>query len=389
MLEIRKELESIKEKGLFRNIKYLNQPQDTQTKIGNKDVLLLASNNYLSLANDERLKRAACAAIEDYGVGSGGSQLTTGSYAIHKQLEEKIAAFKDTEASIIYNTGYMANVGTIQAMADKNSIIFSDELNHASIIDGCRLSGAEVIVYKHCDSRDLENKLKKYSKPHSLIVTDGVFSMDGDLAPLDVISELAEKYACYLMVDDAHATGILGAQGTGTAEYFNIKDKVDIQLGTLSKSLGAEGGFVAGKQELIAYLKNKARSFIFSTSLSPVILAAALQAVEIVEAEPWRREILLENAAWFTDQLDKLGFIVKKNNPPTPIIPLLVGEASKAASFSKLLFEEGIFIPAIRPPSVPEGYSRLRISLMTNHTREQLQEALEKLNLLGKKLRVI
>lgn len=387
MNHLAEKLKRIKEKKLYRELRYIETAQSPKVKIQGKDFILLGSNNYLGLCDDYRLKKAAIDAIHEYGVGSGGSRLTTGSYDIHRELEKKIASFKGTEASLVFNTGYMANVGIISALCDRNWVIFCDKLNHASIIDGCRLSGAKLIRYKHCDMNDLLDKVNKYKKNNNLIVTDGVFSMDGDIAPLPHIVKIAKENSAMTMVDDAHATGILGKNGSGTASYFNLDNQIDIIMGTLSKSVASEGGYVAGSKDLINYLKNSARSFIYSTALSPATIAVSIKSLEIIETDEERRSNLLKMSTWFQNELEAAGFNVIKTK--TPIIPIMVGLADKAVEFSKSLLEEGIYIPAIRPPSVPEGTSRLRVSLMATHTTQDLEEALTKIKLIGKKLNII
>ena len=387
MKYITEKLEEIKEKGLYRELRYIETAQSPRVKIENKDFILLGSNNYLGLCNDPRLKKTAIDAINKYGVGSGGSRLTTGSYDIHRELEQKIASFKGTEASLVFNTGYMANLGVITALCDRNWVIFCDRLNHASIIDGCRLSGAKLIRYKHCDMNDLLDKITKYKGRNNLIVTDGVFSMDGDIAPLSDIVKIAKRHNIMTMVDDAHALGILGENGSGTSSYFGIDNEIDIMMGTLSKSAASEGGYVAGRQNLIDYLKNSARSFIYSTALSPSTIAVSIKALEIIEKDKARRVNLLKMSHWFQNELKTAGFNVMETK--TPIIPIMIGPADKAVEFNKSLLKEGIYIPAIRPPSVPEGTSRLRVSLMATHTQEDLEEALIKIKLIGIKLNII
>jgi 8-amino-7-oxononanoate synthase len=387
MKRFSEKLEQIKKNGLYRKMKHLQTPQGPHIKIDSKDYLLLSSNSYLGLCNDDRLKQAALDAIEKYGVGSGGSRLTTGSYEIHQKMEEEIASFKKTEAALLFNTGYMANVGAISGIADKSWVIFSDRLNHASIVDGCRLSGAEIVVYNHCDTTDLASKVQGYSGRQALIVTDGLFSVDGDIAPLPAIVEIAKKNNVLLMVDDAHATGVLGPHGGGTADYFGLRDQIDIQMGTLSKALASEGGFIAGKQSLIDYLINTSRSFIFSTALSPATIAVARKALGIVRTEPQRRETLLANSAWFRAELRKAGFDVAENE--APIISIVIGAPDLAVTFSNRLMERNIFVSAIRPPTVPEGTSRLRISIMATHTREDLEQALNCIASIGHELSVI
>ena len=384
---ITEKLRKIKEKGLYRELRYIETSQSPRVKIEGKDFILLGSNNYLGLCDDFRLKKAAINAINLYGVGSGGSRLTTGSFDIHKALEEKIAFFKGTEASLIFNTGYMANVGIITALCNNSWVIFGDRLNHASIIDGCRLSGSKLIRYKHCDMNDLLNKINKYKGSNNLIVTDGVFSMDGDIAPLPDIVKIAKEHNIITMVDDAHATGVLGKNGSGTSSYFQLHNKIDIMMGTLSKAVASEGGYVAGKKDLINYLKNCARSFIYSTALSPSTIAVSIKALEIIEKDEERRVNLLKMSSWFQNELKTAGFDVMKTE--TPIIPIMIGESDKAVEFSKSLLKEGIYIPAIRPPSVPKGTSRLRLSLMATHTEQDLEEALIKIKFIGKKLNII
>ena len=380
-------LRQIKEKGLYRELRYIETAQCPRVIIEEKDFILLGSNNYLGLCNDPRLKKTAIDAINKYGVGSGGSRLTTGSYDIHKQLEEKIASFKGTEASLVFNTGYMANLGIITALCDRNWVIFCDRLNHASIIDGCRLSGAKLIRYKHCNMNDLLDKVIKYKGSNNLIVTDGVFSMDGDIAPLRDIVKIAKEHNMMTMVDDAHALGILGTNGSGTSSYFGIDNEIDIMMGTLSKAAASEGGYVAGRSDLIDYLKNSARSFIYSTALSPATIAVSIKALEIIEKDETKRVDLLKMSSWFQTELKTAGFNVMKTK--TPIIPIMVGSADKSVEFNKSLLKEGIYIPAIRPPSVPEGTSRLRVSLMATHTEKDLKEALVKIKLIGRQLNII
>jgi 8-amino-7-oxononanoate synthase len=374
MKRFSEKIDQIKKNGLYRKMRHLQTPQGPHIKIDGKDYLLLSSNSYLGLCNDTRLKQAALSAIEKYGIASGGSRLTTGSYEIHQKLEEEIAAFKGTEAALLFNTGYMANVGTISSIANKDWVIFSDRLNHASIIDGCRLSKAKIVVYDHCDAADLARKVQGYHNRPALIVTDGLFSVDGDIAPLPALVEIAQKNNILLMVDDAHATGVLGLSGGGTADYFGLRDEIDIQMGTLSKALASEGGFIAGKRSLIDYLANTARSFIFSTALSPAMIAVSLKALEIVRTEPQRRETLRANTAWFRAELRATSFDVPENE--APIISIILGHPDLAVSFSDKLMERNIFVSAIRPPTVPPGTSRLRISIMATHTKDDLEQAL-------------
>ena len=381
------ELKRIKESGLYRQMKYLQSPQQPYVKIAGKSYLMLSSNSYLGLCNDQRLKQAAMDAMEKYGVGSGGSRLTTGSYEVHKKLEDEIAAFKGAEAALLFNTGYMANVGAISSIAGKDWVIFSDRFNHASIIDGCRLSGAEIIIYEHCDASDLETKAHSHRGRRALVVTDGLFSVDGDIAPLPEIVQVAKKYNMLLMVDDAHATGVLGENGGGTADYFGLQNEIDIQMGTFSKALASEGGFIAGNRGLIDYLANKARSFIFSTALAPATVAVSLRALEIVQAEPRLRQSLIANSAWFREKLREIGFEIM--DFPTPIISIVLGPPDLTVNFSNRLMEKNIFVSAIRPPTVPQGTSRLRINLMATHTADDLAPVIDSMASIGKELGIL
>ena len=381
-------LQHIKSAGLYRQMQYLESAQSAHVRISGRDILMLSSNSYLGLCADERLKQAARDAIDRYGTGAGGSRLTTGSYEIHRELEEAVAAFKGTEAALVFNTGYMANVGVLAAIADQDWVIFSDCLNHASIIDGCRLCGAEIAVYAHGDPADLEAKVRKHQGRKGLIVTDGLFSVDGDIAPLPELARIARQYQLLLMVDDAHATGVLGKKGCGTADHFGLlPDGIDIAMGTFSKALASEGGFVAGKRSLIDYLANTARSFIFSTALSPATIAVSLAALKIVQSEPQRRSTLLAHATWFRDRLRKAGFVVPEH--PTPIISVVLGRPDLAVAFSERLMKENIFVSAIRPPTVPADTSRLRINLMATHTADDLERALAGIVKVGRGLGVI
>jgi len=381
------ELKRIKENGLYRQMKYLQSPQQPHVKIAGKSYLMLSSNSYLGLCNDQRLKQAAKDAMEKYGVGSGGSRMTSGSYEVHKKLEDEIAAFKGAEAALLFNTGYMANVGAISSIAGKDWVIFSDRFNHASIVDGCRLSGAETIIYGHCDASDLETKAQSHRGRRTLVVTDGLFSVDGDIAPLPDIVQVAKKYNMLLMVDDAHATGVLGENGGGTADYFGLQNEIDIQMGTFSKALASEGGFIAGNRGLIDYLANKARSFIFSTALAPATVAVSLRALEIVQAEPRLRQSLIANSAWFREKLREIGFEIM--DFPTPIISIVLGPPDLTVNFSNRLMEKNIFVSAIRPPTVPQGTSRLRINLMATHTVDDLARAIDSIAAIGKELGIL
>ena len=350
-----------------RSIKVYEPIDAVRVKRNNREFIMMASNNYLSLTHDLRVQQAAKYAVEQYGTGSGGARLTSGTFPLFNELELGIADFKHTEQALVFNTGYMANVGTITALMNKNSIIISDELNHASIIDGCRLSGARIERYNHKDIEHAEHILKNYKSSHKMIITDGLFSMDGDIAPLDKLYELGKEYNALLMVDDAHSTGVLG-NGRGTAHHFGLTD-IDVQLGTLSKALGSVGGYVAGRKELIEYLINYSRSFIFSTALSPADIGAALEALTIVKNEPLVVEQLNENTAYMANKLQSMGI---ECDDETPIFPIIVGDNERALSLAYELELRGIIITAIRPPTVPVGESRLRMTVTAAHSQEQL-----------------
>ncbi len=350
-----------------RSIKVYEPIDAVRVKRNNREFIMMASNNYLGLTHDLRVQQAAKNAVEQYGTGSGGARLTSGTFPLFNELELGIADFKHTEQALVFNTGYMANVGTVTALMNKNSIIISDELNHASIIDGCRLSGARIERYNHKDIEHAEHILKNYKSSHKMIITDGVFSMDGDIAPLDKLYELGKEYNALLMVDDAHSTGVLG-NGRGTAHHFGLTD-VDVQLGTLSKALGSVGGYVAGRKELIEYLVNYSRSFIFSTALSPADIGAALEALNIVKNEPLVVKQLNENTAYMANKLQSMGI---ECDDETPIFPIIVGDNERALSLAHELEARGIIITAIRPPTVPVGESRLRMTVTAAHSQEQL-----------------
>lgn len=340
-----------------------------RVKRDNKEYLMMASNNYLGLTFDSRVIEGALKGARQYGTGSGGSRLVSGTFPLFTELENELAKFKNTEKALVFNTGYMANVGTISAIVDKNTIIFSDSLNHASIIDGCRLSKATIKAYSHCDVDELKFLLKQADRnARKLIVTDGVFSMDGDIAPLDKLYELSREYNALLMVDDAHATGTIG-NGHGTAAYFNLEKEIDIQLGTLSKSLGSVGGYVASNSTIIDYLVNTSRSFIFSTALSPVDIGAALAALHVLETDTSVLGRLQENVNYMSDQLTSMGIDATNE---TPIFPILIGSNENTLAVSDYLYEAGIIGTAIRPPTVPIGESRIRLTVTAAHNKEQI-----------------
>jgi len=361
------ELAQFEQQNLRRKLRVTSDHNGSSVMLDGQRVILLCSNDYLGLARHPALEQAACSAMKQYGFGSGASRLVSGSSFLHQELEERLALFKGTEAALLFNTGYAANTGIIPAVASTGDVVLSDSLNHASIIDGCRMSKAQVHVYRHRDMDHVEDYLKNaaYAR-RKLIVTDGVFSMDGDIAPLPELVRLAEQYGAMLMVDDAHATGVLGRGGKGTVEHFNLEGRVHIQMGTLGKALGSFGAYVAGSRSLIDYLINSARSFIFSTALPPALCAASIAALDIVEQEPELRNRLWKVRARLAEGLTSIGIDTKGSE--TPIIPIMTGDARGAMSVSSLLLEAGIFAPAIRPPTVPEGTSRIRTTVTALHT---------------------
>ena len=361
-----------KNQQLYRNTKEISSAQAAHIIYQGQNQLMLASNDYLGLIDHPEVKEAAKEAINIYGVGSGGSRLTTGTLPLHNQLETALASFKHTEKALIFNTGYMANVGIISALGIKDSIIFSDELNHASIIDGCRLSHAKTVVYKHNDMEDLAEKLQEHAGCQGLIVTDAVFSMGGDIAPLPDIMALAEQYHVLTMVDEAHATGVIGATGRGIVEHFGLKRQPDVLIGTLSKALAAEGGYVCGSQLLIDYLRNTARSYIFSTSLSPAVLAAATKALELLENHPSMVHQLQENTRIFCKTLQQESI---EAHSDTAIVPIVLHDEELALRVAEELNRQNIFISPIRYPTVPKGQAMLRAALMATHTPEELCQA--------------
>ena len=363
------ELNKLKGQSLYRSMRTMDSEQSKYVEMQGRKILMLASNSYLDLAADERVKKAAAEAALKWGASSGGSRLTTGNLALHKALESKLAQFKGTEAALVFNTGYMANVGIISALCNSESVIFSDEYNHASIIDGARLSKARIVVYKHNDMQDLEAKILATPCSRGLIVSDAVFSMDGDIIDLPAFVALGKKYHLLTMIDEAHATGVIGKTGHGTVEHFGNTCKPDILMGTLSKSLGAEGGYACASKVIIEYLKNKARSFIFATSQAPATLAAALKAIEVLEQEPERAQNLQHNVEFFLNVLHAEGVEAKS---PTAIIPIIIGDEAIALKVADELLTKGILAPAIRYPTVAKGTARLRIALMATHTEEEL-----------------
>jgi 8-amino-7-oxononanoate synthase len=372
------ELEELRAADLYREPRVFEDRADRVVVKDGRELLCFASNNYLGLTADEAVIQAASEATLRYGTGSGASRLVSGTMELHVRLEEELASFKETEAALLFGSGFAANLGTITALVGSEDVIYTDRLNHASIIDGSRLSKARLEIYAHADAADLERRLARASERNPgrrrLIVTDGVFSMDGDLAPLPEILGLAEAYDAWVLIDDAHASGVIGPRGAGTADYYGVDSPRLIRLGTLSKAFGGEGGFVAGPADLVDYLRHKARPFVFSTAPSPATTATALKALEIVRTEPQRRERLRANAERLREGLLSLGYTVPGG--PTPILPVMVGEPGRALTLSKALEDRGVLAPAIRPPTVPEGTSRLRVTVMATHTDSDIDRAI-------------
>lgn len=385
---LEKELDQLKEKGLYNTIDILESENVACIIVDGKKMINLASNNYLGFANREELKKACIEATETYGVGAGAVRTINGSLKIHQQLEEKIAEFKGTEAAIAFQSGFNCNMGAISAVMTKEDAILSDELNHASIIDGCRLSGAKIIRIKHQDMKDLEKKAKeaieskKYKK--IMYITDGVFSMDGDIARLPEIIPIVEKYGLITYVDDAHGSGVTG-KGAGTVKHFGLSDKIDMQMGTLSKAIGVVGGYVAGSKTLIDWLKARSRPFLFSTSLTPG--AAALASITLMQEHPELVEKVWENANYFKEELKKVGYNIGMSE--TPITPVILGDEKVTQTFSKKLIEHGIYAKPIVYPTVPLGTGRIRNMPTAEHTREMLDEAVAVYQKIGKEMEII
>ena len=370
-------LDDLRAKGTHFNLRVLQDAQAPVCHYDGREVINLASNNYLGLCNDARLREAAIAATQKYGAGSGAVRTIAGTMSLHMQLEEKIAAFKNVEACVVFQSGFAANAGTVSAVLGKGDFIVSDELNHASIIDGARLSRATIKVFRHKDTAHAEEILREiqHEPGHKLVITDGVFSMDGDIGPVHQLADLAEEYGAIMMVDDAHASGVLGRNGRGSIDHFDAHGKVDIQVGTLSKAIGVLGGYVCGSRDLIDYLYHRARPFLFSTSHPPSVAASCIAAFDILEQEPDRIQRLWASTRYFQQQLASTGFRIGATE--TPITPILVGEGRKAMDFSRALFEAGVMATGIAFPTVPEGKARIRAIVTSEHTRPNLDRALE------------
>jgi 8-amino-7-oxononanoate synthase len=369
------ELADLETRNLDRRLRGLQSAPGPRVLLDGRPVLVFGSNNYLGLTEHPDVRRAAAAAALEWGTGAGGSRLLTGNLPLHQELETELATLKGAEAALLFPTGYQAATGTIPALAGSGDLILSDALNHASLIDGCRLSRAEVRIYRHGDVNHAQELLADRQRfRRCLIITDGVFSMDGDLAPLRDLTPLAADFDAWLMVDDAHGTGVLGQTGAGTAEHLGVQARVPVQMATLSKALGAQGGFIAGSHELISFLRNRARAFIYSTALAPASAAAALAALRVMRSEPERRRQLRENAARLRGGLQGLGLPVPEGE--TPVVPVVVGGDREALELSARLEAAGVWAPAIRPPTVPPGTARLRLAVMATHQPCDLDEAL-------------
>ena len=388
------QLDDLKRAGTFFKLRQLDDIQGPVCTYDGRKVINLASNNYLGLCNHPKLEEAAIRAVREHGVGSGAVRTIAGTMRIHMELEEKIAAFKNVEACVVFQSGFTANAGTVGSILGKEDFILSDELNHASIIDGARLSRAKIKVFRHKDVAHCEDLLLEIQNEpgKKLIITDGVFSMDGDIGPVGELAALAEKYGAIMMVDDAHASGVLGRNGRGSVDHFNVHGKVDVQVGTLSKAIGALGGYVCGSRDLIDFLYHRARPFLFSTSHPPSVAATCIAAFDILQNEPERIERLWANTDYFKQQLSAAGFDIGGHTTPaseTPIIPIIVGDGRRTMDFSKALFEQGLMATGIAFPTVPEGKARVRIIMTSEHTREQLDQALEILTTTARKMSIL
>src|SRR6266849_1272277 len=388
------QMNDLKQKGTHFNLRVLEDEQAPECTVDGKHIINLASNNYLGLTTHPKLREAAIAAIKKYGVGSGAVRTVSGTMTIHMELEEKIARFKNTEACVVFQSGFAANAGTVSAILGKEDFIISDELNHASIIAGARLSRAKILVFRHKDPAHAEEQLAsvKDQPGRKLLITDGVFSMDGDIGPLPALCDLAEKYGAIMMVDDAHASGVLGRNGRGTIDHFKVHGRVDIQVGTLSKAIGALGGYVCGSRDLIDFLYHRARPFLFSTSHPPSVAATCIAAFEVLENEPERIEKLWENTRFWKKELGLLGFDIGGETTPlseTPITPIIIGDGKLTMDFSRELFKEGVMGTGIVFPTVPEGKARIRTIMTATHTKDELQQALEVLKRVGKRVGIL
>jgi len=385
---IRQDIAALQEAGLFITLRTIDSPPGPWMVVDGRRVLNLCTNNYLGLANDPRLVQAAHAALDRFGAGPTAVRSIAGTLTLHTELERKVAEFKGVEDALYVQSGFCANQAAIPPLVGKEDVIFSDRLNHASIIDGCRLSGARIVVYEHCDPIDLEAKIKEHlpNFRRGLVVSDGVFSMDGDIAPLDRIYEVAERYGLITMVDDAHGEGVLGRGGRGIVDHFHLHGKFDVEIGTFSKAFGVVGGVIAGKRVVVDYLRQKARPFLFSNAVTAADTAACLAAVEVLAESTALVDRLWENTRYFKGEMKRLGFDI--GTSVTPITPVMLGDAKLAQTFSRRLFEENVFAMAIGFPTVPRGKARIRVMLSAALSRDDLDYGLEKFALVGKELGV-
>jgi glycine C-acetyltransferase len=387
-------LNDLRERGTHFRLRILDDQQAAVCHYDGREVINLASNNYLGLCNHPKLREAAIAATKELGVGSGAVRTIAGTMRIHMELEEKIARFKGVEACVVFQSGFAANAGTVSSILGKEDFILSDELNHASIIDGARLSRAKIKVFRHKDVAHCEQLLQEVANEprHKLVITDGVFSMDGDIGPVDQLAALCEKYGAIMMVDDAHASGVLGRNGRGSVDHFGCTSKVDVQVGTLSKAIGALGGYVCGSRDLIDYLYHRARPFLFSTSHPPSVAATCIAAFDLLESEPERIERLWANTKYFQEQLAAAGFDIGGKSTPkseTPITPIILGDGRKTMEFSRALFEQGLMATGIAFPTVPEGKARIRCIMTSEHTREMIDRSLDILRSTAKRMELL
>lgn len=383
----RQQVEAIKKEGNYFYFRAISSTQGPEVMVNGRRMIMLGSNNYLGLTEDARVKEAAIAAIKKYGTGCAGSRLLNGTADIHEALEAQIASFFGKEAAVVFSTGMQANLGCIQALVTQDSIAILDKFDHASIIDGCRLAYGDFKRYPHNDMKSLERILKCHPAEGKLIIVDGVFSMEGDLANLPEIVSLARKYGARVMVDDAHGIGVMGKNGKGTCEHFHLEKEVDIIMGTFSKSLATIGGFIAARKDVVEYIKHIGRALLFSASLAPPLAAAASTALKIIETEPEIREQLWRNAYFWLEGLKNLGF--DTGNSITPIVPVIIGEADKTFKMCRYLEEKGVFVSPVVPPAVPNGRALLRTSVMATHTQEQLERALDAFAQAGRKVGII
>ncbi|MCI3984128.1 glycine C-acetyltransferase [Bacillus vallismortis] len=385
---LKTELDRMRENHTWQDIKQLESMQGPSVTVNHKNVIQLSSNNYLGFTSHPRLIKAAQEAVQQFGAGTGSVRTIAGTFTMHQELERKLAAFKKTEAALVFQSGFTTNQGVLSSILSKDDIVISDELNHASIIDGIRLTKADKKVYQHVDMSDLESVLRKSMNYRMrLIVTDGVFSMDGNIAPLPDIVELAEKYDAFVMVDDAHASGVLGENGRGTVNHFGLDGRVHIQVGTLSKAIGVLGGYAAGSKVLIDYLRHKGRPFLFSTSHPPAVTAACMKAIDVLLEEPEHMERLWENTAYFKSMLVKMGLTLTQSE--TPILPILIGDEAVAKQFSDQLLSRGIFAQSIVFPTVAKGKARIRTIITAEHTKKELDQALSVIEKTAKELQLL